>query len=322
MKSDALRHGSLFSGIGGFDLAAAWMGWENVFRCEIDPFCQKILAYYFPNAKSYGDIRKTDFTVYRGKVDILTGGFPCQPFSLAGKGKGTDDERHLWPHMLRAIREVAPRWVVAENVRGIISWNEGLVFEQVCADLEAEGYNVQPTILPAAGVGAPHRRDRVWFIAYSKISGDRGELSKLEAADGEEWQPEKFRKGYPQPWNDGKERYATDTNGHQRCKRRLHANQSKASERYPGLRHTWHCRDPWKDFPSEPPVCPGDDGFPHELDNITLSKWRRESIKAAGNAIVPQVAVQIFRAIVKMENLQINDHENWAKEHSLQQPAK
>ena len=160
-------HGSLFSGIGGFDLAAEWMGWKNAFHCEYNPFCQHILKHYWPYAESYTDIRKTDFTVWRNRIDILTGGFPCQPYSTAGKRKGKDDERHLWPEMLRAIRESRPRWVVGENVRGLVSWSRGLVFEEVQAELEAEGYEVQPFILPAASVGAPHERYRTWFVAYS-----------------------------------------------------------------------------------------------------------------------------------------------------------
>lgn len=166
-----MTHASLFSGIGGFDLAAEWAGWTNLFNCEIDPFCQRVLKHHFPNAEQYTDIRSTDFTLWRGRIDVLTGGFPCQPFSVAGKRKGTDDERHLWPEMLRAIREIRPRWIVGENVGGILSWSGGLVFEQVCADLETEGYEVQPLVLPAAGVGAPHRRDRVWFVAHRADAG-------------------------------------------------------------------------------------------------------------------------------------------------------
>lgn len=158
-------HASLFSGIGGFDLAAEWAGLKNVFNCEIDSFCRKVLKYHFPNAKQYEDIRATDFTIWSGKVDVLSGGFPCQPFSTAGKRKGTEDDRYLWPEMLRAIREIQPRWVLGENVRGIVNWNGGMVFEQVLADLEDAGYEVTPYLVPACGVGAPHRRDRVWFVA-------------------------------------------------------------------------------------------------------------------------------------------------------------
>src|SRR5690606_35307339 len=160
-----MRHGSLFSGIGGFDLAAEWMGWENVFHCEKEKFCQQVLNYYWPKATLHEDIRNTDFTIYRGLIDILTGGFPCQPYSTAGKRLGKEDDRHLWPEMLRAIREISPRWIVGENVRGLTNWNGGLVFDEVQADLESEGYEVIPFLLPACAVNAPHRRDRVWFVA-------------------------------------------------------------------------------------------------------------------------------------------------------------
>ena len=116
-----MKHISLFSGQGGFDLAAEQMGWENIAHCEWNPFGQRILKYYWPNAKSYSDITKTSFLPHRGQCDILTGGFPCQPYSTAGKRLGKEDDRHLWPHMLRAVREIQPSWVVGENVRGLIS---------------------------------------------------------------------------------------------------------------------------------------------------------------------------------------------------------
>lgn len=116
-----LTHASLFSGIGGDFRAADWAGWQNLFHCEINPFCRRVLEYHYPNSKSYDDITKTDFTPWRGKVTVLTGGFPCQPFSLAGRRKGADDDRYLWPQMLRAIREIQPAWVVGENVNGIRS---------------------------------------------------------------------------------------------------------------------------------------------------------------------------------------------------------
>lgn len=174
-----MTHASIFSGIGGFDLAAEWAGWTNMFNCEIDDFCRNILNYHFPT-----DIRTTDFTVWRGLIDVLTGGFPCQPFSVAGKRLGTEDERHLWPEMLRAIREIRPAWVVGENVFGIVNWSDGLVFEQVCADLENEGYSLQPFILPACAVDAPHRRDRVWIVAYRSDAGtdnSRGERFRTDS---------------------------------------------------------------------------------------------------------------------------------------------
>lgn len=116
-----MNHASLFSGIGGFDLAAREVGWNNVFQCEIDPFCQSVLKYYFPKTVLYEDIERTDFTSWKGKIDVPTGGFPCQPFSVAGQRKGADDNRYLWPEMLRVIRETRPLWVIDENWNNVYS---------------------------------------------------------------------------------------------------------------------------------------------------------------------------------------------------------
>jgi DNA (cytosine-5)-methyltransferase 1 len=135
MERKPFTHASLFTGIGGFDLAASWMGWQNVFQCEIEPFCQRVLKCFYPQCELFTDIKTSNFTQYHGQIDIITGGFPCQPFSVAGKRQGTDDNRYLWAEMLRAIREVQPRWVVAENVFGLLSQQNGLVFERVCADM-------------------------------------------------------------------------------------------------------------------------------------------------------------------------------------------
>ena len=123
-----MNHIRLFEGIGGFSLAARWMGWETIAWCEWNEFGQKVLKHHFPKAQAHGDITKTDFTIYRGQCDIVNGGFPCQPYSLAGKRKGKEDDRHLWPEMLRAIREIQPTWVVGENVFGLVNWDGGLVF--------------------------------------------------------------------------------------------------------------------------------------------------------------------------------------------------
>lgn len=165
-----MKHIGLFEGIGGFSLAAHWMGWETIAWCEWNEFGQKVLKHHFPKAQPHGDITKTDFTIYRGQCDIVTGGFPCQPYSLAGKRKGKEDDRHLWPEMLRAITEIQPTWVVGENVFGLVNWDGGLVFHEVQTDLEAAGYEVFPYVLPAVSVNAPHRRDRIWFVAYAKSS--------------------------------------------------------------------------------------------------------------------------------------------------------
>ena len=153
-------HLDLFSGIGGFALAAGWAGFETVGFCDNEPYAQAVLKKHWPNVPIHGDIKALDGTAYRG-VTLLTGGFPCQPFSNAGKRRGKDDDRYLWPQMLRVIQEARPTWIVGENVVGII----GLALDQVCSDLEAEGYEVEPIIIPACGVDAPHRRNRVWVVA-------------------------------------------------------------------------------------------------------------------------------------------------------------
>ena len=260
-----MTHGSLFSGIGGFDLAAEWMGWENKFHCEWNEFGQRVLNYYWPDAELFTDITKSDFKKYANQIDVLTGGFPCQPYSSAGKRLGKEDERHLWPQMCRAIREIAPRFVVGENVRGLTNWNGGLVFDEVQADLEAEGYEVTPFLLPACAVNAPHRRDRIWFIAYNASDSD---------SIGHECREERQRsEGRSQP-ND------------KLIKRR---------NKLPGA--------DFQMFPTVPPICDGDDGLSDRLDSISFSKWRQESIKAGGNAIVPQVVYQIFKAIEQYNQL-------------------
>ena len=158
---------SLFAGIGGFDLGLERAGMECVGQVEINPFCQKVLAKHWPNVKREGDIRDVKKDTFEA-VDLVCGGFPCQPFSSAGNKKGAADNRYLWPEMLRVIEIYKPTWVIGENVVGIIN----MAFDQVCVDLESKGYEVQPIIIPACSVNAPHRRDRVWFLAYSKSVGN------------------------------------------------------------------------------------------------------------------------------------------------------
>lgn len=295
-----MRHGSLFSGIGGFDLAAEWMGWSNIFHCEWNEFSSKVLKYYWPDATSYTDITKTDFTVHRGKIDILTGGFPCQPFSDAGKRKGTDDNRYLWPEMYRAIREIQPGYVVAENVPGLVNWNKGMVFDRVQTDLENEGYQVTSYLLPACGKNAPHRRERIWFIAKSENSNAFGAVN---SCDQRPQGCEKIREGiWNQPGGNGSERATPNTNGSQRCERRLHTSESETTKRHTGTRDSCsNERGAWDNFPTQSPVRSGNDGLSAQLDGITFSQWRKQSIMVAGNAIVPQIALEIFKAIEQTE---------------------
>ena len=422
-----MNHASLFSGIGGFDLAARWMNWNNLFTCEINEFCTKILNYHFPDAEHYTDITRTDFSKWRGRIDVLSGGFPCQPFSLAGQRKGADDNRYLWPQMLRAIREIRPTWVVGENVAGILTMvqpgaevevggqaslfgedyrkrvlhRQEYVIETICRDLELEGYAVQPLLIPACAVGAPHRRDRIWFIAQrtnagvetmqfagengiyavgtsSHADGDRhtscgtscriekerceraamsgqrgGRCERVNGLDGlsrdvtcaqrvgrrevdTKVQPKQSNgerayghglewiaadpdgNGIPPSWNEsgreschekewpvlfretvgfGRERPAADSYG----KRQKYGNdqrRDKPDERF----KPQHSSSIWEKFPTQSPICIGDDGISGRLDGITFSKWRQESVKAYGNAVLPQVVYEIFRAINIVEN--------------------
>ena len=196
MRDRIMTHASLCTGIGACELAATWMGWENLFSCEIDEFCNKVLKHHYPKATHYGNIFEQDFREWRGRVDVLTAGFPCQPFSCAGKRNGAEDDRYLWPEVLRVISEVRPTWFIGENVGGIITMvlpgeetkvgsytdvcgenytfhekRQRFVIEQIRIDLASIGYSLQPVVIPACAVGAPHRRDRVWFIANRSDAG-------------------------------------------------------------------------------------------------------------------------------------------------------
>ncbi len=363
-----MTHGGLFSGIGGFDLAAEWMGWQNIFHCEINDFSQKVLKYYWPNSISYDDIKQTDFSVHRGTIDILTGGFPCQPYSQAGKRKGKEDDRHLWPEMLRAIREIQPRWVVGENVFGLINWSWGMVFNEVQTDLEAEGYEVWPYVLPACAVNAPHKRDRVWFVAHNngKFWGTGRNVESREQSrhrkgilsittkrlitntnntgnttpgrgDNRNEQEESREREHAQP---ELSRYGNEGNVTNSAIGGLEGGQYSGgqciqTESGAGLDAgtfdngtNWDAADTdsrrqpgeeygqekpgriaekslfgnWQDFPTQSPLCSRNDGVPGGLAGITFSKYRNESIKAYGNAIVPAVAYEIFKAIEQYDN--------------------
>jgi DNA (cytosine-5)-methyltransferase 1 len=371
-----LIHGSLFSGIGGFELAAEWAGWTNAFHCEWNDFGKQVLQYYWPESESFHDIKKSDFKKYEGRIDIITGGFPCQPFSAAGKRKGADDDRYLWPEMLRVIDEVKPRWVVGENVAGIISMvqpgdevtvesgrtlfdeeysetvlRQEYVIETVCKDLERLGYTVQPVVIPACAAGAPHRRDRIWFIAHAidcgyrtdgnterdkdKIQGKHREeicAGLFDRADnvvapdtigiGCDGNSEKGGNNKPggyrhmvqnSGWNGDKIRGETERCGEitpdTKSERRTPFNRPESKEfstqeesvLYGRSGFGFGERPTWDKFPTQSPVRWGNDGVSSRLVGITVSKHRIESIKAYGNAIVPQVAYEIFKAINEIE---------------------
>jgi DNA (cytosine-5)-methyltransferase 1 len=320
-----ITHIDLFSGIGGAALAveAVWPDAEHIF-CEIDPYCQALLHKRFPNSQIHGDIRQLtpDSTSGRwnggrgnnsetnegrmashsqersgqgceskrcNQIDILTGGFPCQPFSQAGRRKGTSDNRFLWPEMLRVIREFKPRWIVGENVAGLLSIEQGMVFKQIIADLEAEGYEIENFVIPAVAVNAPHRRDRVWIVANSKISDAR-----QPGFDGSR------RKGKTSP-QDGfglrNELSGSDKNASnaRRIRQAKQKQQATRNEQYSWSRN-------WVEVATE--LCGVDDGLPAELDGLKLSKSRHRAdrLKGLGNAWVPQVAIEIFKAIDAVEH--------------------
>ncbi len=443
-----MTHASVFSGIGGPEVAATMLGWSNLFHCEINPFGRAVLDYWYPNAKSYDDITKTDFSEWRGRVDVLTGGFPCQPFSYAGQRRGAEDDRYLWPYMFKCIDAIRPTWVVAENVGGILTMveqgevsevgvqgslfgeedavrryelRETFTLERICDDLETHGYAVQPVLVPACAVGAPHRRDRVFIVGRRRDDADVAHADSTRAGDnqratcdegrttGEDWRagirPRDGQTGASgiEPTSadaenavcDGLQRGHSEEQGYQRDERNAGAGDSErlcdegsrlgdtdapadtpcGGEGAPGeggsvegngsnqdkqpcqrravsewnsrfyelLRNAADTADPrlqgrhdchseghgqsedgcagqpcqvrnresvgrpgarWADFPSQSPVHRGNDGLPFPLDDLTLSpaKWRTEALKAYGNAIVPQVMYEIFRAIEIAEN--------------------
>lgn len=307
-----MKHGSLFSGIGGFDLAAEWMGWENVFQVEWDKFCQKVLAKNFPNVKRYGDIKEFDGTEWKGRIDIISGGFPCQPFSQAGNRKGTKDDRYLWPEYLRVIREIKPSYVVGENVPGIID----MELDNIITDLENEGYTTEQFIIPACAVGAPHRRDRVWIIAYTFNNTDRtqrGQISEtknLQGINREALYPglsgrtdksiantRLLGQALSEEQTTGNKQHdkKTLTNGDSEYSKeyiRRNKLRQKGREVAPGrslYEPLWDRN--WIEVASE--VCRVDDGVPAKLDRI----------KSLGNAIVPQIAFQLFKAIEQYEKI-------------------
>ena len=420
-----MTHASVFSGIGGPEVAATMLGWENLFHCEINPFGRKVLEYWFPQSKSYEDITKTDFTEWRGRVNVLTGGFPCQPFSYAGQRRGATDDRYLWPHMFRCIDEIRPDWVVAENVAGILTMveqgtvskvasaptlfdtgdmvrgqfrlTETFTLERISTDLESHGYEVQPILIPACAVGAPHRRDRVFIVGKRIASNtdnstngratredesksgkeriqerhqvresDEPNQIRREGADNvtadtfsggertprKSCEPESSRSDTHQqpsewgaetewnnrfyailrdathpdshrgsemdehlepelangaePFGNGRERNATDTSserpqaGHRgretgETSRNASSGNARSDSEFGDIAGLGR----WSGFPTVSPVHRGNDGLPFPLDDLAISqgKWRTESLKAYGNAIVPQVMYEIFRAI-------------------------
>lgn len=417
--SDRITHASVFSGVGASELAAEMLGWKNLFHCEINEFGRKVLNYHFPNARSYEDVTTTDFSEWRGKVTVLTGGFPCQPFSYAGKRRGSEDNRYLWPYMLNCINQVRPTWFIGENVVGITTMvfpsedvkvgeqadlfgegdgyeiyekREKYVLGEIYGNLENIGYSVQTFIVPACAVGAPHRRDRIFIVAHRPSEGSDsvrcgGDIREEEpqsrkfgmsGAGSDEWICKKedakpspnthsTRQSTPDKQNrrewekmdgrsesksfDGVGRHglygiASDTASERGRKIRKQIQtklsngaksfrngrwriasyaKGKRSDRFEseqrGSCKSESCEfrrkncsmrlsleDRWRHFPTQSPVYRGNDGFPFNVDSLTISfaKWKKETLKAYGNAIVPQVMYEIFLMIDEIEKMKKN----------------
>lgn len=267
-----MKHLDLFSGIGGFALAARNVGWQTVGFCENEPFCQAVLRKHWPNVPIYDDARTLDgWTV--GAVDVITGGYPCQPFSLAGKRRGKGDDRHLWPAFARLIRELRPSWIVGENVAGHISMG----LDDVLSDLEGLGYAWEAFVIPAVAVDAKHRRDRVWIVAHpNRVAYANGEWqSQPSGSKPDEWR--RVGDG-SQDVSHANRKGFSDICGSEAKRGFLGDGTSGDGYFGDGERFCWS---------AEPRVGRVAHGVPRRVDRL----------RALGNAIVPQVAEVIFRAI-------------------------
>jgi len=293
----------LFSGIGGFSLGLeSTGGFETIAFVEKDDFCQKVLKKHWPNITIEGDIRNVKGDKY--EADVVTGGFPCQPFSVAGKRKGTDDDRYLWDETIRVVRECKPRWFIGENVEGLININNGVVLRQVQTDLEKEGFEVQCLVIPAAGVGAWHQRKRIWIIANNVSNSNsrmyRGRGTELKSGDDREWRF--YSEKEKQTGNDIRSEtirrndisikdVSNSNNGFSvgKNKKIQTGRNTSSSSSSNGTKETW-----WK---TQSRICGVPDGVSFELD-----KNRNNRIKSLGNSIVPQIVRELGLAILQAEN--------------------
>ena len=267
-----MNHLSLFSGIGGLDIAAQWAGMQTVAFVERDPYCQRVLAKHWPGIPIYGDIHEVTDNVIRGigRIDIISGGFPCQPFSQAGKRAGQSDDRYLWPEMLRIIDIAGPRWVVGENVTGIIN----MALDDVLADLEAKGYEARTIVFPACAVGAPHIRSRVSVVAYATITRNR--------------------------------RLSVRSRGSRQEKAHIDRGGENVSDtkltQWP--ERTWDAKSMDEETSDQPRGCGWDSEVESELGRVADGiPHRVDRLRALGNAVVPQQAYQVFKLIAQLTGL-------------------
>jgi len=393
-----MTHLDLFSGIGGFSLAARWMGWETVAQVEWDKWCQKVLAKNFPDALRFGDIvefndmledgeiitntegagllrekeleddKKNNGTgrgcnpsdIYQihrengqittdndngcctqsereiqtrrnvisnsskqfarlGRIDIITGGFPCQPFTHAGKRKGVADERYLWPEMLRTIRILKPSFVLGENVAGLVSMDNGKTLDAILSDLENEGYQVESFIIPACAIGAWHRRDRIWIVAHSLNGTDR--TIRGQSGETESVSRECRQTGLSREFSGASSEILADTNNGRFKEQRLNKSiQSDIEREAEGIESEYSGGCNGRELKARTGQLKSElgrmvNGIPLELDGYwnrepdgiprvaTGVKNRVDRLKGLGNAIVPQIALQLFKAIAEYKNI-------------------
>jgi DNA (cytosine-5)-methyltransferase 1 len=288
----------LFSGIGGFSLGLERAGFSTAAFCEIEPFCRDVLNKHWPKVPAAKDIRKLRYhdgslydaerVIYEGRIDLVCGGFPCQPFSVAGRKKGTQDDRDLWPEMFRIIQQTQPSWVIGENVANFVN----LAFSRTKIDLESEGYTVQPLIIPACAIGAPHRRDRVWIVAHangkrcpagSDYREERQILHNQDRNAEKNQRPGDIGKCgagavSPTPTNDGSKRVP-----------RSRQKTLRGQQAFSWCKDVRRIEDYFNrpDIP-QPLICRDSDGFSTQMDRL----------RALGNAVVPQIPELIGQAII------------------------
>ena len=272
----------LFSGIGGFSLGLERTGgFKTVAFCEKNSYCQKVLRKHWPSVPLCDDI----FTLnYKGNVDVITGGYPCEPFSLAGKRKGHADDRYLWPRMHEIITQKRPTWIIIENVIGHLT----LGINRVLSDLESEGYTTRPLIIPASAVNAPHQRNRLFIIAYAPVERRQGRSGVN--------QEERERK----PYNDPTPVAHTNPGRCQGERLKKHNNLKGTLRNFPdrrSQRRRWKRENWWRKSAPQPLVCGVAYGFPHRVDRL----------RVLGAAVVPQVVTQLGQAILSTyDNSNVN----------------
>ena len=292
-----MNHLDLFSGIGGFALAAKWAGFETILFCEKDKFCQKVLEKNFPGIGIVEDIKNFNAISLRGSIDLLTGGFPCQPFSVAGKKKGRNDDRYLWPEMFRVIRECRPTWIIAENVPGIIN----VELDNIINDLESENYETESFIISVSAIGAPHKRERLWIVANANgercndwtNTWERGLLQsnqewniKALQQEWEKFKPISWATFKAQNWIANADSFTSEQTDKDAkpYKTKREARLGHTRQNRPNSAESNRQED-------KPPIPGVDDGLPYLVDRN----------KSLGNAIVPQVVYPIMKIIYDIE---------------------